>query len=168
MSSAVLISVSEYLSTSYSPDREYIDGEVRERNLGEYDHSRMQGRLHFYLMAREKLWGVKALVEQRVQVKPTRFRVPDVIVIAGPRPARIVVRPPLLCIEVLSPEDSMKDMRERVDDYLALGVPDVWVINPIQWRAFHYTPEGMREVKDGILRTANPEISVPMAALQDD
>ena len=33
MSTATLIPVEEYLSTSYRPDRDYIDGEVRERNV---------------------------------------------------------------------------------------------------------------------------------------
>jgi hypothetical protein len=30
-----LISVREYLSTSYSPDREYVDGRIVERSVGE-------------------------------------------------------------------------------------------------------------------------------------
>lgn len=37
-----LISIAEYLRTSYRPDREYIDGVVLERNVGEYDHARLQ------------------------------------------------------------------------------------------------------------------------------
>jgi hypothetical protein len=35
MATNVLIPVSEYLKTSYSPDCDYVDGEVQERNLGE-------------------------------------------------------------------------------------------------------------------------------------
>ena len=42
MGSATLISVAEYLTTAYSPDRDYVDGEVVERNLGELDHSSIQ------------------------------------------------------------------------------------------------------------------------------
>lgn len=38
--------------------------------------------------------------------------------------------PPLLCIEILSPEDSFGNMRTRVRDYLDMGVPEVWVIDP--------------------------------------
>jgi len=34
MSSTTLISVQEYIATSYRPDCDYVDGEVRERNLG--------------------------------------------------------------------------------------------------------------------------------------
>ena len=36
------IPVEEYLSTSYRPDRDYVDGEIEERNLGEKEHSILQ------------------------------------------------------------------------------------------------------------------------------
>ncbi len=36
MATKALIPVSEYLRTSYSPDCDYVDGEVQERNLGEH------------------------------------------------------------------------------------------------------------------------------------
>jgi hypothetical protein len=49
MSSAAGVFVEEYLSTAYRPDCDYIDGEVRERNLGEYPHSNLQGRLVIWL-----------------------------------------------------------------------------------------------------------------------
>ena len=69
--------------------------------------------------------------ELRVQVKPDRFRVPDVCVRRADAPSeQIVVTPPLLCIEVLSPEDQFTRMRARVRDYLEMGVLEVWVIDP--------------------------------------
>jgi hypothetical protein len=71
------VSIEEYLNTSYRPDCDYVDGEVRERNVGEWDHSRMQSRLLVYLSVHEEEWGIAAVVEQRVQVRPDRYRVPD-------------------------------------------------------------------------------------------
>ncbi len=44
MPARTLISVEEYLATSYRPDCDYVDGEVVERNLGEWDHSRLQSQ----------------------------------------------------------------------------------------------------------------------------
>jgi hypothetical protein len=38
-------SLAEYLRTSYHPDRDYVDGEVQERNWGEFDHGLAQGFL---------------------------------------------------------------------------------------------------------------------------
>ena len=37
-----LIPIEEYLRTTYHPDRDYVDGEIQERNLGEREHARLQ------------------------------------------------------------------------------------------------------------------------------
>ncbi len=157
----------EYLWTSYHPDREYIDGAIQERNLGETDHSRLQMQLAAYLFSRERQWSITVLPEQRVQVRRERFRVPDITVVLGPLPTTPILRePPFLCIEILSRDDSMYDMQERIDDYLNFGVRHVWVVNPRTRRAFQYTMDGMREARDGILRTADPLIEVPLDELK--
>ncbi len=53
----------------------------------------------------EKEWGIVGSTEQRVQVAPNRVRVPDLVVLtAGPQP-EVLTEPPLLVIEILSPED---------------------------------------------------------------
>ncbi len=166
MTSAVITPVSEYLSASYRPDREYLDGTILERNLGELDHSRLQIVLAGYLLNLESSLGIFALTEQRVQVRPTRFRIPDVCVMKGGRPdEQIITRPPFLCIEILSKDDRLSEMQERIDDYLEFGVPWVWVIDPHRKRAFDCFKDGMREPPDRILRTANPEIIVPLSEL---
>jgi Uma2 family endonuclease len=166
---AVTVPLSEYLETSYRPDSEYIDGELLERNLGELDHSRMQALLTRFLMNREKEWGIFVVPEQRVQVRATRFRVPDVTVVKGSSPGTQIFRsPPFICIEILSREDSLEEMQERIDDYLAFGVPHVWVINPRKLRAFEYTLDGMREAKDGVLRAADSDVVVPFLKLELD
>ena len=161
-----IVPLSEYLATSYRPDCEYLDGELLERYVGEWDHSRLQGLVSSYLCNREKQWGILVALAQRVQVKATRFRVPDISVLTGPPPdGGIIVEPPFLCIEILSPSDRMKEMQERIDDYLAFGVRYVWLLHARTRRAFVYTVDAVREVKDGTLRTDEPEISVPLAEL---
>jgi Uma2 family endonuclease len=168
MQSEALVSVEEYLSTSYRPDREYIEGRVQERNLGERDHSKVQTRLIGYLFNREKEWGIHVYAEQRVQVKRTRFRVPDICVISGEDLyEQIFTRPPFLCIEILSKDDRMKEMLDRVDDYLAFGVRYVWVLDPQTRRAFVHDASGGHELKDGMLWTSDSEIIVPFDQLFD-
>jgi len=66
-----LVSVSEYLSSDYSPDVDYVDGELEDRNMGEYDHGRLQYKIGIYFGIREAAWGVKGATETRVQVRPT-------------------------------------------------------------------------------------------------
>jgi Uma2 family endonuclease len=167
MPTKTLISVEEYLATSYRPDCDYVDGVVEERNLGELDHGWLQGLLIAYFFARRKEWGISVIPELRVQVKPTRFRVPDVCVVLGGKPAeQILTKPPFLCIEILSPEDRMSRVEERIDDYLAMGVPYVWVLDPATRRAYVATAaDGLREVKSGVLKTGNPALEVPLAEI---
>jgi Uma2 family endonuclease len=131
-----LVPVEEYLRSSYEPDCDYVDGQIVERNLGEKDHSKLQTKLAVWFGNRGKELGVEVFVEQRVQISARRFRIPDVCVIAGEEPADQIFRdPPHICIEVLSPDDSLVRMQDKIDDYLAFGVPNVWVINPANHRA---------------------------------
>jgi Uma2 family endonuclease len=163
MSSATLFSVQEYLAASFRPDRDYVDGEIQERNLGERPHSYAQMSLGAFLFQRKAQWGITVLSEQRVQVSPTRFRVPDICVIYASDPNEAIVRQaPFLCIEVVSPEDRVLRLNERLSDYFQMGVRYVWVIDPQTRRAFCYTPGEMHEVLDGILRTKDPDIEVPL------
>jgi Uma2 family endonuclease len=163
---AALISVEEYLRTTYDPDRDYVDGEVIERNLGEHDHSDLQSELVRYFRNRRRELKTLAYVEQRVQVAKTRFRVPDVCVYVGEKPREQIFRtPPFICIEVLSPEDRMARTQARIDDYLKFGVAYVWVFNPENRRVWVYTTEGSREIKDGILTTENPSLTVDLAEI---
>ena len=164
MQTEELISVREYLSTSYRPDCDYVDGVVEERNVGETDHSALQMALAANFYERRREWGVTVLPEQRVQVSPTRFRVPDVCIVAGPKPKEQILQiPPLICIEILSPEDRLSRFQERVKDYLHFGVPCIFLLDPMTRKAHRCTPEGMFEVCE--LRTENPDTVVPVEAL---
>lgn len=158
--------VKEYLSTSYRPDCEYLEGVLLERNVGEYDHGRPQGLLAAYLLAREEQWRIRAVIAQRVQARPNRFRVPDVCAVKSDSTIeQIFTHPPILCVEILSKDDPMTKMQERIDDYRAFGVPYVWLLNPPTKRAYVFSHSGIEEVKDGILRTRSPDIAVPLAEL---
>jgi Uma2 family endonuclease len=131
MATSTLIPVSEYLRTSYSPDCDYVDGEVQERNLGELDHSDLQLRFIKLLATDANEAYIRVNPEIRVQVGPTRYRVPDVCVRRVPALREQIIRtPPLLCIEVLSPEDRWPRTREKIRDYLGMGVREVWIVDP--------------------------------------
>ena len=75
----------------------------------------------------------------------------------------IVRQAPFLCIEILSSEDRVSRLNERLSDYFQMGVRYVWVLDPMSKRAFCYTPGEMHEVLDGVLRTTDPDIEVPLA-----
>src|ERR1700722_18780041 len=98
--SAVLISPAEYLHTSYHPDVDYVDGRLEDRNAGEKSH----GKLQFRLTALLKKLGLAAFIETRVQISATRYRVPDVCAYLEEPEEEIFTGPPLLSVEILSPE----------------------------------------------------------------
>jgi len=166
MKTAALVPVEEYLRTAYHPDRDYVDGEVLERNEGERDHSRAQRQFIRYFCAKEHEWNAFCFPEQRIQVSARRFRVADVCIVLGKEPEEQIFRtPPFICIEILSPEDRMARVQERIDDYLKFGVAFVWVLDPGSRRAWVYTKTEIREVTDGILQTENPILTVPIAEI---
>ncbi len=130
MATALRIPLNEYLGISYRPDREYVDGEIRERNVGKWEHARVQWLLALWFGTHEIQWGITGSTEQRVRVSANRVRVPDVVVLTAGAQPDVLTDPPLLVIEILSPDDSYSDTQERAQDYRAMGVETVWIIDP--------------------------------------
>ncbi len=154
-----LISVEEYLRTVYESDCEYNEGVVEERNLGEFEHSLLQGMLVTIFMNQISQWGVFALPEQRVQLRPRRFIVPDVAVLRMGLPReRILTRPPLIAIEIMSPEDRMKKVTAQSLEYRAFGVEHIWVIDPQKRVAYRWAESGLELEASG-------ELTVPGTAI---
>ena len=163
------VSVEEYLRTSFSDgDREYVDGRIIQRNLGERDHSRVQRKVIGFFIAREQTLGTYCFPEQRVQVKPTRFRVPDICVYIGAEPAEQVFRtPPFLAVEILSKDDRAGDVAEKIKDYLDFGVRFVWIIDPAKGTGRVHTAAGSRPVEGNALWTQDPNMRLPLDSLFD-
>ena len=74
--------------------------------------------------------GVQVGTESRVQVSPRRIRIPDVVLVPAGAQPEVLIDPPVLVVEVLSPDDSYSDTQERAQDYLEMGVKAVWLIDP--------------------------------------
>jgi Uma2 family endonuclease len=160
------VTVEEYLSTSYDPDCEYDDGAVLERNLGEIEHSFLQGLLATLFNNNSEAWWVYCLPEQRVQVGPRRFLVPDVSAVPIGSPwQKILTFPPLITIEILSPEDTFRRAEEKAQEYLAFGVQHVWVIDPYARVAYRGTTAGLELAPGGELMVPGTPIVVRVAEL---
>ena len=143
MSSTTSISVSEYLNSSYSPDRDFVDGRVEERNVGEHDHAAVQAALILWFGQHQDEWNIEVLPEQRIRISATKFRVPDICLVSLSEPVeQILTRPPLACIEILSPEDTLRRMQERINDYRDLGVANIWVLDPATQRGYDCQASG--------------------------
>ena len=161
MATASLIPVSEYLRTTYRPDCDYIDGELKERTVGERPHSLLQLIIGAIFLNNSDAWRVIAMTEQRVQVNSTRFRIPDICVVRATDPDDlIVVVPPLLCVEILSSEDRFSRLQERVNDFASMGVRNIWVIDPWEGVGYYASSRGFTQPEDDTLRIEGTQIAI--------
>jgi Uma2 family endonuclease len=166
MATATLLCEEEYLHTSYSPDREYLDGELLERNLGEYDHANLQGEIITWLRNRQHEWGIRALPEQRIRVAPKRYRVPDVCIISRDAPVEpVLTHPPLACIEILSRKDVFREIELKIEQYSALGVRAIWLFDPATRRAFVCSGGDFRQPEGGVLEITGTAVRIPLNEL---
>jgi Uma2 family endonuclease len=145
--------IETYLRSSFEPDAEYVDGEIQERAVGELDHAAWQTAIQKWFWLREKEWGVRVFAELRVQVSPSRFRVPDVVVLENTGPLKemeqIVRTPPLAIFEILSPEDTLARTLQKLSDYEGMGVRSIFVIDPKSGKKFQYESGDLKHVETG-------------------
>jgi hypothetical protein len=138
------ISLRKYLSKVYRPDRDFVDGNTEKRYVGEFDHGSAQALLAASLYNNEDRCETITLLGQRVQVSTTCVRVADICILRSDAPYEPVIQtPPLLCAEILSPKDRFSQTLTRLEDYLQMGVENLWVIDPRNRIAYTYTEAGL-------------------------
>ena len=144
-----LVPLEEYLSRCYEPDCEYDDGLIVERNVGEFEHSFVQAILAMIFNQKMETWGVYALTEQRVRIAPRKYRIPDVCVLRRSAPReKILTHPPLIAIEILSPEDRMRRVEAKAAEYLEFGIEHVWIVDPNKRTAWRASAAGLEKIED--------------------
>jgi Uma2 family endonuclease len=160
------VSVEEYLTTVFEHDCEFVDGVLEERDMGEFEHSWLQAILTTLFFNRRDEWGVFGLPEQRVQTQRDHYRVPDVTVLRVGLPReRILTRPPLLVIEIQSPEDTLRKTAAKATEYLAFGIEHVWVIDPHARVGYRATADGLELARSGELAVPETPIRIVLAEL---
>ncbi len=133
------IPVEIYLHTTYEPDAEYVDGKIEERPPAQYDHASWQGAILAWFGQHRTEWNIRVLPSLRVHASPTRYRVPDVTVLDRNQPIeQIVTHPPVAVFEVLSPEDTMTRWMRKLNDYSAMGIEHIWVIDPASKNSYRF------------------------------
>jgi len=158
------VSLDEYLRTHYEPDCDYVDSELEERNTGELQHSLTMSFVVGSFGAQEEKAKLRALPVLRLRTSATRVRVADVAILPDKIPYEAVPsRPPVAIIEVLSPEDRVSRYQQRLDDYRAMGVVNLWVIDPIRRRAFDCSQGGWQPVD--VLRMTKPAVEISLDPL---
>jgi Uma2 family endonuclease len=162
MATAELVSVEEYLHSTFEHDAEYVEGRIVPRSMPQKPHSKMQVYLVRALYGVAHPLGYEIWTEQRVrtQSSPARYRVPDLCVTVGEPAEDVFSEPPFLCVEILSPDDTAVEVWAKVREYRAFGVAYVWIVDPNTGTGEIHTPGGTERVDDGRFRAGEIEISL--------
>ncbi len=161
------VSLETYLNTRYRPDCDFVDGELQGRNNCLQPHSAAMAMLGGMLFPDAQSAGMRAALSCRVKIHETRYRVADICVYK-PMPADTEAEVvPALCVEVVSVEQSVTDMTERVADYLMLGVADVWLWDPARRQAWVATEDGIKQELE-VLSALSGKLQVSVARLVED
>jgi len=111
---------------------ELVDGRIEMSPAPAHRHSRAQGRLVTHL---------SNLAPDDIEVEPeagitlnearTHQRQPDLVAFsAKDAEDPYLTRPPLLVVEVLSPDSVFRDTDTKRREYAEFGIPSYWIINP--------------------------------------
>ena len=71
----------------------------------------------------------------------------------GQRVDRVLKEAPLIVIEIMSPEDRLSRLQERLQDYANTGVEYIWIIDPQIRAAYRYV--------DGMFADLTATIEIP-------
>ena len=104
-------------------------------------HGRVQANLSYKLKA---MLGGHVITEAPI-VTPGGLFLPDVAWASSDFMSThlsevALTRAPEICIEVVSPSNSVKELSEKIDAYLTAGAVEVWIIYPKSKRCEYYGP----------------------------
>jgi Uma2 family endonuclease len=130
----------ELLAMPDGKSYELVDGQLVERNMGA-ESSWIGGRLHSRLdqFCEEHGLGWALPADNGFECfphDPGLVRKPDVSFVRFGRlrgevlPKGWIKIPPDLAVEVVSPNDEIEKLEEKLDDYQQVAVPLIWVIHP--------------------------------------
>ena len=130
MATKALITPEQYLATHFEREPELVHGEIVERSLPNFPHGDLQLELGSRLRALRHSFPVFTGVEVRVRIAADLYRIPDISLWEGAEPEKLPSSPPLLVVEVVSPDDRVNDLLQKLAEYRSWGVRHIWLVEP--------------------------------------
>ena len=141
------IRAEDYLRMTFEHDAEFVHGDIIERKMPDYIHGRIEYLLSFEFGRVAQAHALYPCVEVRMKVAPDTYRIPDFAVFVGASPQqRVPDTAPLVIIEIVSPDDRHSDLMQKLEEYRAWGVQNIWVIDPATQRFSVYAELGLHNV----------------------
>ena len=163
-----LITPEEYLAMSFDErEPEYVRGELVYKPMPDYAHSAVQALLTTLLMMSLRSLRYRVLTELRTQLAEDNFRLPDIAVYGPDQAAEPVPsHPPLVAIEIISKDESYTRMLQKLEDYQAWGVPNIWTVDPRRRKLSVFTADALKNVE--VLSLAGTGFEVRIEQLLED
>jgi Uma2 family endonuclease len=130
-------SVEQYLALTAQTNRllEYTDGviEVLPMPTDKHQSISLFLLLCFLAFVRPR-GGVAFYAPLRLEIRPGKFREPDLLILTrsdDPRRQNDYWRGADLVVEIVSPDNPARDLEEKPRDYAEAGIPEYWIVNPL-------------------------------------
>jgi Uma2 family endonuclease len=178
MPATAILTSEQYLSLPEAFDQngnrikdELIGGEVVKMPPASHRHDRIKNRIKRLLdrhLDRNPQLAVESLVEMGAEVSGYDVFIPDVSIVKLDRCSeedRVFRGAPDLAIEVVSPSDTPRRLKAKVDTYLLGGSETVWVVFPDSRSVMVYSPgsvhepEGDQSIEHPLLRGFSTKVS---------
>ena len=151
---------------------ELIGGEVVKMAFPSLPHDLIKNQINAMLLRyfdRRPELGLLSLVEIGTHVSNYDAFMPDVSIVLRSRLSgedRVFQGSPELAIEVVSPSDTAKHLKRKVDAYLEAGSKSVWIVYPEAHSVMVHTRDSVRELRgdQSITDPLLPGFSTPVAA----
>jgi Uma2 family endonuclease len=178
---AKLITGEELLAMGNIGPCELIDGRIVRMNPIGRSHAYVAANLSMALnqFVRHRKLGEVLVGEIGIfiQRKPDRIRAADVVFVSKERLAQTTASgylntAPELVVEIISPTDRWQTVRDKLEEYFAIGVHRVWIVEPDNRDVLVYsTSTEMRKFGEGDMLTGEGVLdgfTLPVAELFEE
>ena len=146
MATKALITPELYLAMHFEREPELVHGELVERPSPNFPHGNLQLELGSRLRTLQRSHPVFTGVEVRVRMAADLYRLPDIAMWEGAAPDPLPTSPPLLVVEVSSPDDRLGAMLQKLEEYRIWGVQHIWLVEPELKRIHVYDNGSLAQV----------------------
>jgi Uma2 family endonuclease len=133
MASKTLITAEHYLTTRFEREPEFVHGELVEKSVPNFSHGNTQLRLCMLLGG-----AGSGCTEVRMKLADDLYRIPDFALFEQQPDREVPDSPPLLIVEIASPDDRHRDVELKLEEYRTWGVPHIWFVAPELKKLYTY------------------------------
>jgi len=149
---------------------EFTDGYIEVLPMPTKYHQAISRLLFLALLAVvERIGGDLFYAPLRVQVRPGKFREPDLLLVLDkhdPRAQNEFWLGADLVVEIVSPDKPQRDTEEKPRDYAEAQIPEYWIVNPLDDTITVLTLQGEAYATHGVFRRGDTATSLLLAGFE--